>query len=195
MSERGPDFDELVGTDLDAEERARLLRVHELLVAVGPPPDFEPEVPPVPAEPAVTRLQPRRRTFSLVALAAALAVAVFGAGYFVGDRGGPGTFEVIEMAGTSSAADARGSLEIFDIDEAGNWPMELEVDGLRPSTSGRAYELWLTKGSQLAALCGSFRAEPDGTTKVPLNAPYRLKDFDSWVIVEEGTKTPLLTTT
>ena len=32
MTERGPDFDELVGPELDAEERARLLRVHEALV-------------------------------------------------------------------------------------------------------------------------------------------------------------------
>ncbi len=30
-----PDFDELVGTDLDSAERARLERVHELLVAAG----------------------------------------------------------------------------------------------------------------------------------------------------------------
>ena len=34
-----PDFDELVGTDLDPAERERLERVHELLVAAGPPPD------------------------------------------------------------------------------------------------------------------------------------------------------------
>jgi hypothetical protein len=29
---------------------------------------------------------------------------------------------------------------------------------------------------------------------VSLNAPYRLPDFDGWVVVEEGSKTPLLTT-
>ena len=33
-----PDFDELVGTDLAPGERERLERVHELLVAAGPPP-------------------------------------------------------------------------------------------------------------------------------------------------------------
>ena len=33
-----------------------------------------------------------------------------------------------------------------------------------------------------------------GTTKVPLNAPYRLKQFDGWVIVRTGTKVPLLST-
>ena len=35
-----PDFDDLVGTDLDPAERARLERVHDLLMAAGPPPDL-----------------------------------------------------------------------------------------------------------------------------------------------------------
>jgi hypothetical protein len=193
MTDRGPDFDELVGHGLDSDERARLLRVHELLVAAGPPPDFEPELPPVPAKAPVTRLRPRRR-LALVALAAAFALAAFGAGFFVGDRNA-GPEQVVSMVGTSQAAGASASLELFSADEAGNWPMKLEVKGLQPAASGRAYELWLTKGSKLAALCGGFRAEPDGTTRVPLNAPYRLPDFDGWVVVEEGSKTPLLTTT
>jgi hypothetical protein len=29
---------------------------------------------------------------------------------------------------------------------------------------------------------------------VPMNAPWRLSDFDGWVAVEAGSKTPLLTT-
>jgi hypothetical protein len=192
MTRREPDFDDLVGADLGAEERLRLLRVHDLLVAAGPPPDFEPEIPPVPVEPTVRRL-PRRRGFALVALAAALAVALFGAGFFVGDRS-QGPDRVVAMVGTTQAQGASASLELFSPDEAGNWPMELDVKGLMPSRSGHSYELWLTKGTQLAALCGSFRTEPDGTTRVPLNAPYKLRDFDSWVVVEEGSKKPLLTT-
>jgi hypothetical protein len=71
--------------------------------------------------------------------------------------------------------------------------MELEVDGLGPSSAGR-YELWLTKGGRLAAPCGSFLAKTDGPTVVPLNAPYRLKEFDGWVVVAEGSTSPLLTT-
>jgi hypothetical protein len=187
-----PNFDELVGTDLSAAERERLLRVHDLLIEAGPPPDLVP----LPAPSAGERELgvPRRRRLALVAVAAALAIAVFGAGYFAGDRGGPGTFEVVEMTGTGAASEARASLEIFDIDEAGNWPMELSVEGLAPSTTSRPYELWLTRGGRLAALCGSFLVEPDAHTVVPLNAPYKLRDFDAWVVVEEGSKTPLLTT-
>jgi hypothetical protein len=72
--------------------------------------------------------------------------------------------------------------------------MEIRVRGLGPSASGRPYELWLTSGGEPGALCGSFLAEADGTTVVPMNAPYRLKEFDGWVVVEEGSTTPLLTT-
>jgi hypothetical protein len=192
MRHEGPDFDDLVGTDLDPEERRRLLRVHELLVAAGPPPDYAPESPPVPGDATLVRF-PRPKRVALVAVAAALAVALFGAGFLVGGRNS-GPERVVTMVGTAQASSARASLELFSMDKGGNWPMKLEVTGLTPPVSGRPYELWLTKGNRLAALCGSFRAEADGTTKVPLNAPYRLNEFDSWVIVEEGTKTLLLTT-
>jgi hypothetical protein len=189
----GPDFDELVGTDLPPEERERLQKVHELLVAAGPPPDYAPEAPPVPAEATIVRF-PRPKRFALVAVAAALAVALFGTGFFVGNRSS-GPERTVAMVGTAQASAASASLELFPLDDAGNWPMELEVKGLVPALSGRPYELWLAKGNRLAALCGSFRSRPDGTARVPMNAPYRLSDFDSWVVVEEGTKTPLLTTT
>jgi hypothetical protein len=68
------------------------------------------------------------------------------------------------------------------------------VNGLEPAASGRPYELWLTKGGKLSVLCGSFRTNASGSAKVPMNAPYKFKDFDGWVVVEEGTQAPLLTT-
>jgi hypothetical protein len=184
---RPPDFDELVGTDLDAVERERLRRVHELLIDAGPPPDLE-------TESAVVPLRPRRRRAVLVALAAALGLGLFAAGWLVGGGDGPGTSEVVTMTGTAYTTGLRASITIFDADDAGNWPMELEVEGLEPSADRRPYELWLTQKGELAALCGSFLAEPDGTTVVPLNAPYRFSDFDGWVVVAEGSKSPLLTT-
>jgi hypothetical protein len=190
----GPDFDELVGADLEASERDRLRRVHELLVAAGPPPELRPGED---AQPAVepVRLPARRRRFAVLALAAALTLVAFAAGALVGGRlDNPGTFEVVSMTGTAYTSDVRGTLTIFDADEAGNWPMELEVAGLTPSPDRRPYELWLTKGGKLSALCGSFVVEADGTTVVPMNAPYRLKDFDGWVVVAEGSESPLLTT-
>ena len=195
MSERRPDFDELVGSDLAPGERERLLGVHELLIAAGPPPEPPSSLaaPPV-LEP--TRLAPRRRRVALVALAAAFGLTAFAAGFLIGDGGGePGTFRVVAMNGTAEAPGASASLEVFDVDAAGNWPMEISVRGLAPSASGRPYELWLTRDGELAVLCGSFLPEADGTTVVQMNAPYKLKEFDGWVVVEEGTNTPLLTTT
>ena len=189
---QGPNFDDLVGNDLPAAERERLLRVHQLLIAAGPPPEGMAAVPlPATPEPAARERVRRPRRLALAALAAAFAVAVFGAGFFVGDRG-PGTFEVVEMAGTGEAVNAHAELEIFDIDDAGNWPMELRAEGLEPS--GPRYELWLTKKGRLSALCGDFLVQPDGTVKVPLNAPYKLLDYDEWVVVREGSDDPLLTT-
>jgi hypothetical protein len=41
---RHPDFHELVGNDLDPAERERLERVHEMLIAAGPPPELPQEL-------------------------------------------------------------------------------------------------------------------------------------------------------
>ena len=183
-----PDFDELVGTDLPTGERERLERVHELLVAAGPPP---PEVIAVaPVEP-----RPHRRRGALLALAAALAVAAFALGAAVNDRVGDSNVDfTVTMAGAGQVPEAHGSLVVYDIDAAGNWAMELTVDGLPPTTGGRIFELWLTRGGELAALCGGFLTDAEGSAVVPMNAPYRFDEFDGWVIVEEGSREPLLTT-
>jgi hypothetical protein len=182
-----PDFDDMVGTDLDPDERKRLERVHELLVAAGPPPEAGRQVP--------VELRPRRRGGAVLALAAALAVAAFALGAALVDGSSGRSLDFTEtMEGTSAAANATASLAVFDLDAAGNWPMELTVAGLPPVQSGRPFELWLTRGGELAALCGGFFTNDDGWATVPMNAPYRFDDFDGWVIVEAGSETPLLST-
>jgi hypothetical protein len=194
MTTQPPDFDELVGADLEPRERERLLRVHELLVAAGPPPELSSDRDAASAAASVRALPRRRRGF-LAALAAALAVLVFAVGYLAGARGDdPSTFDVVAMSGVGEAQNTSATLEIFDVDERGNWPMEIEVRGLPPSTDVGLYELWLTKDGKLAAACGSFFAEEDGVTIVPLNAPFKLDEYDAWVVVEEGSEIPLLTT-
>lgn len=177
-----PDFEDLVGSDLEPAERARLERVHELLLAAGPPPERL-EAP--------IELRPRRRRGAVLALAAALAVAAFALGAALT---GPDVAFTETMTGTAAASDARASLAIFELDDAGNWPMELTVSGLPPAASGRPFELWLTRGDEPAALCGAFLTSPSGSAVVPMNAPYRFDDFDGWVIVEEGSDAPLLST-
>jgi hypothetical protein len=98
------------------------------------------------------------------------------------------------MQGTPAVPEASGSLVVFELDEAGNWPMELRIEGLPPAASGRPYELWLTRDGTMEALCGGFLTDTGGEASVPMNAPYRFDDFDGWVVVEEGSDTPLLTT-
>jgi len=184
---KGPDFDDLVGTDLDPGERERLERVHELLVAAGPPPDF---VPDVAAE--VVELRPRRRRGALVAIAAALAVALFALGA-AAVRGDGHTF-VVSMTGTTAAPTASASIHVLELDSAGNWPMKVSVEGLKPAVAGRPFELWLTRDGKLEGLCGSFLTDAAGSALVPMNAPYRFDEYDGWVVVEQGSDTPLLTT-
>jgi len=182
-----PDFDELVGGDLDPTERARLERVHELLVAAGPPPDFEPA-----PEAEVVELRPMRRRGALVAIAAALAVALFALGAAAVNGSTPVASRDISMTGTAAAPTAAASIDVHALDAAGNWPMTVAVEGLE--RTGRPFELWLTRDGDLAALCGTFLTDERGAAVVPMNAPYDFSEYDGWVVVEEGSTTPLLTT-
>jgi hypothetical protein len=188
VSERRLDFDELVGTKLPAHERERLLQVHALLLEAGPPPELEPGA-------AAVGVRPRRRRGALLALAAAFVAAAFAVGVVAGDRlAGPTVDFEVTMQGTANAPGATATLRVFELDAGGNWPLELEVEGLPPSASGQPFQLWLTKGGAIAELCGAFQTDADGSTSVPMNAPYRFDDFDGWVVVEEGGQAPLLTT-
>ncbi len=139
---------------------------------------------------------PRRRWAGALALAAAVGVAAFGIGFLAGNNGngGAGSSRVIAMSGTSASPGSSASLILYNDDAAGNWPMKLSIQGLAPAPADRPYELWLTKNGRLAALCGSFLVESSGTTVVPMNAPYELKEYTGWVVVVEGSRKPLLTT-
>lgn len=191
MSGRPPDFDDLVGGDVEGAERDRLRRVHDLLVAAGPPPDVASASPPA-TDATVTPLAGRRRRRgALLGLAAALGALVFTIGLVVADSDGPGADRILAMTGPSGAS---ATLEIFDVDEAGNWPMLVDVKGLPAARERQLYQLWLTRDGAPVALCGSFLTADDGTAVVSMNAPWRLDDFDGWAIVEEGSRAPLLTT-
>ena len=189
-------FDDLIddGVALDDVERARLRRVHELLLQVGPPPEVAPELRQPPAEEPVRLLQRRRRA-PLALAAAAIVLAVFGAGYLVGDRAAaPGVERTIAMEGTASASAASGAIELLEEDDAGNWPMRVRLRGLEPSEDREDfYELWLTRDGEPAESCGRFTVH-EGVTEVTLSVPYRLRAFDGWVVTRSGSDEPLLTT-
>lgn len=196
-----PDFRELVGEDLPLEEAARLQRVHELLVAAGPPPELPPrlqETSPLERRDNVSYL-PRRRTGLLLGLAAAIAVTAFLGGFISGQRHVPFNEDFsLPMHGTGGTASASAVVHVGKIDSAGNWPLKVDVRNLPELPRGQYYEMFLTRGKNLrAASCGTFRVV--GTSdEVRLNAPYRLRGFDGWVVTRErpgSDKHPVVLTT
>ena len=188
MSDR---FDDLVGDIEDPAERERLRRVHELLLSVEAPPELSPAV----RAPEPVRLLPQRRRQALALLAAALAAAVFGVGYYVGGHNDDVTsaFDV-QMAGVGAARGGSATIKLLPQDASGNWPMLVLIRGLKPSKDRTDYyELWLTKDGKLADSCGRFTVH-SGLTRVTLSVPYGLKRYDGWVVTRRGSEQPLLTT-
>lgn len=186
-----PNLESLVGDEPGPEERARLERVHELILSVDAPPELSPTLtaPPVVDETGRSR-RTRRFRISVVAVAAGAALVLFGLGLAIGGRGADQPERTVLMRGSG---DARARLSVFPADDAGNWPLELEVRGLEPLPRGEAYELWLTRGGRLVEQCGSF-AFTGGSATVPMNAPYPLRSFSGWVVVRRGSDAVVLRT-
>ena len=187
---RAPDFDDLVGTDLPDEERARLMRAHRLLVEAGPPPELSPELDsvPWPDEPQMPLLKPKQRRPLL--LAAAIATAI-GIGFVLGQSTGPSsssmqTVRVVKLAGTNLDSNARGTLELGKADADGNWPMVLRARGLQELPEGGYYDLYLTKGGKPVVLCGTFNVKGREIV-IHFSAAYELDHFDEdgWVITRQ----------
>ncbi len=180
-----PDFRELVGDDMDEQERVRLERVHQMLVFAGPPPELPPALLEPDAEPTGHHVVglPRRRTGALLALAAAIALVALTAGYWAGNRQNE-QFDAlgsVTMHGTKAAPNASGTVSWESRDTSGNWPLKLVVRNL-PALPKRAYyEMFLTRNRKPVASCGTF-AMGKKTVTVRLNAPYEASRYDGWVV-------------
>jgi hypothetical protein len=131
---------------------------------------------------------PRRRNTAISAAAIA-ATVLFVVGYSIGGR--DSSQRPVQTIAMKGPAGATASIAVLPRDAAGNWSMTVEVSGLPALPDGKTYTLWLTRDGKLAESCGAF-AVAAGTTKVPLNAPYPLKQFDGWVVVRTGTTQPFL---
>jgi hypothetical protein len=184
---REPDLRELVGDDLPREEEARLQRVHELLVAAGPPPELPPalERAPIPGTEREARVigLPARHRGRVLTLAAGLAAAMLLVGYVFGVRHGGGfnTDFSVNMSATPAAPSAAGTIDVGPIQDGGNWPLRVRVNGLPQQPKGAYYELFLTRRGKALASCGTFRVHT-GTTEVRLNAPYDFRHYDGWIV-------------
>jgi hypothetical protein len=187
---RVPDFDELVGGSLPPDERERLQRIHDLLVLTGPPPQLSPRTeagPTLLMRLGRSRRQLRRGVALLAAAVAALLLAFLG-GFIAGHRGGNerAAGQLIRLAGTHEAPTALASLRIAPSGSAGNWPMQLSARGLPQLPQGGLYEVYLVRKGRLYASCGSFLiTSPARAVSVSLNAPYRPRRGDTWVVTRE----------
>jgi Anti-sigma-K factor rskA len=180
-----PDFDELIDDDVRGAERERLERVHELLVAAGPPAELPPhlEQPSLAMTLARRPGRNRRRVAAIAAIAAVLAIA-FVVGYIAGNRGGGLAAQTsLQLTGTKAAPNALASLRILPVDSSGNWPMRLSATGLPKLGKKWYYEVFLVRSGKIYAPCGSFVST--GTVDVSLNAPYRLQPHDTWVVTKQ----------
>ena len=187
---RRPDFDELIGEDLDGAERERLRRVHELLIEAGPPPEIAPELE-LPTLAMTLDRKPRRGTRRIALLAAAVAalVAAFVVGYAVGNGndGGLSSGQTMQLVGTKAAPDALASLRLEPVDTSGNFPMQLAATGLPELPRRGYYTVWLMRGPKALGPCGTFKvASKDSGVTISLNAPYPLKDGDWWAVTRQN---------
>lgn len=190
------DLRDLVGEDLPDEELERLRRVHELLVAAGPPAELSPMLeaaPPVgEQEPREGRFSflPQRRLGTAFAVAVAIAAIAFGAGYFTGKR----EFDSVgrrDMHGTALAPNAVASIRVGAEDKAGNVPMIVHVRGLPKLAARGYYTLYLTRKRRPVVSCGTFTVEgPTKPTKIQLSIPYTLARYDGWVVSQERPRGP-----
>lgn len=190
------DLRDLVGHDVPDGELDRLRRVHELLVAAGPPAELSPvleSAPPVGAsEPRDGRFSflPQRRLGTAFAVAAGIAAIAFAAGYFTGKREFSAE-STVAMRGTQVAPNAVASIGVGKEDEAGNVPMVVHVRGLPKLAARGYYTLYLTRERKPVVQCGTFTVEgPAKPTKVQMSVPYTLRRYDGWVVSRERPRGP-----
>lgn len=187
---REPRLDELIGTEATGTERQQLQRVHELLLQAGPPPELSPELEAGPTlQMTLQRKRGRVKPRAMMLLAAALVlVLVFVGGYAAGNGGSKSSSARLnlKLAGTSFAPQAQATLEVWHRTD-GNWPMKLNVLGLKKLPPRNYYEVYLFRDGQIRGSCGTFRVTGSKrAVTVTLNSPYPLHKGDSWVVTRPG---------
>jgi hypothetical protein len=196
---RHPDFDDLVGNELEPGERKRLERVHDMLIAAGPPPELPQELAEAPRpEGKLVELAHRRLRTGLV-LAAAIVLAAFAVGYLLGARGeetSSDSIPAVKTAVLGNSPDRLAVVRIGPVDEDGNRPMVVSVDGLDHLKDGDYYTLFMTRNGKPIVTCGTFNVGENGVTTVRLSVAYDLARFDGLMLAKYSAKrhanTPLL---
>jgi len=174
-----PAFRDLVGDDLSPEEGARLERVHDMLIAAGPPPELPPELQEVPSErPVATPIVlPRRRVGAAIALAATIALVAFLGGFIAGHSGAGDSFQSVRNV-TLGNGQAKAVVRFAPKDANGNTTMDVKVENLRPLPRRDYYVLLMTKNGKPVVECGTFNLRRGGPTTFEFTVAYDPSDFD-----------------
>ncbi len=196
---RPPNFGDLVGNDLSPAERERLERVHDMLVAAGPPPELPQELAEAPRPQGRLVELARNRLRTGLLLAASLVIATFAFGYFLGARGEdsrPSTFTPAKQVVLGKAADRFAVVGIGERDSNGNWPMVVSVEGLDHLSKGDYYTLFMTIKGKPVVQCGTFNVAEEGLTTVRFSVAYDPEHYDGLLLAryssEKHKDTPLL---
>jgi hypothetical protein len=196
---RPPRFGDLVGNDLSPAERERLERVHDMLVAAGPPPELPQELAEAPRPQGRLVELARNRLRTGLVLAATIVIAAFAAGYLLGARGedsGPSAITPTKQVVLGKAADRFAVVGIGERDSNGNWPMVVRVEGLDHLSRGDYYTLFMTRKGKPVVQCGTFNVAEDGLTTVRFPVAYDPDRYDGLLLArysrETHKDTPLL---
>jgi hypothetical protein len=182
---RPPSFGDLVGNDLSPGERERLERVHDMLVAAGPPPELPQELAEAPRPQGRLVELARYRLRTGLVLAAALVIATFAFGYFLGARGddsSPAAFTPVKTAVLGTSPDRLAVVRIGAQDENGNWPMDVSVEGLDHLSGGDYYTLFMTRKGKAVVQCGTFNVAEDGLTTIRFPVAYDPDRYDGLLL-------------
>jgi hypothetical protein len=192
-----PNLDELLEGVEDPRERDRLRRMHDLLVATGPPPELSPALAGAPTAPAAedeepdTSWMPPRRLGAALLIGAGLLGAAFGVGYIAGQDGSDSRpaaappeqpTSVIALRPSDQNNTAGASIRLGRKRTDGNYPMVVTVRGLDHLAGGDYYTLALTRKGKAVVTCGTFNVAAAGTTTIRMIAAYDLDNFDGWAI-------------
>lgn len=184
----GPDFRELVGDDLSAEERARLQRVHDLLVEAGAAPELTPALEEPPGTAVNVSWLPRRRLGTALVLAAALVAAAFAGGFLLGDRSSDteavAGFQPVRTVVLGKEGETLAVVRLGKRDENGNYPMLVTVEGLERQPAGDYYSLFMVRDGRPVATCGTFNVAGKQPTTIRLSIAYGFEGYDGLMLAE-----------
>jgi hypothetical protein len=172
---------------LDPSDQARLRRVHDLLVAVGPPAELPAALlaaPSAPVADVVSLTSRRRRPTVVVLLAAAVAAACFGTGYVIANEAHTSSPRALEVVSLQGQQNSFASLRVSPADANGNWPVQLTVTGLPQLSNNARYVLMLWKNGKPSSLCGMFEVGKSGATTVAFSVPYAITKSTRFVVTE-----------